>query len=185
MAEAKESTKTEPTEPTEPKPTEPQKEPERTFTQAEFDKALGERLKNERKRHADELAKFSDYEDMKAKAAKFDELDEANKSELQKANEAAQAAQKRAEEAESRLAALTAKAEHDALVQKVAREQDVDAWLLQGETEEELEEFARRIKALEESRKPKPPADQGGAPAFNGSRGSNLSEREEHAFRIR
>ena len=48
---------------------------ERTFTQAEVDAIVGDRLKRDR-------AKYSDYDDLKAKAAKFDELEEANKSEF-------------------------------------------------------------------------------------------------------
>lgn len=53
---------------------------ERTFTQAEVDAIVGDRLKRDR-------AKYADYDDIKAKAAKFDELEEASKSELQKAIE--------------------------------------------------------------------------------------------------
>ena len=63
---------TEPTNQNEPKDQAPQ-EPPRTFTQADMEAAIGERLRNERKKHAEELAKFADYEDMKAKAAKFPE----------------------------------------------------------------------------------------------------------------
>ena len=46
--------------------------PERTFTQAEMDAIIGDRLNRERK-------KYADYEDIKAKAAKFDELENASK----------------------------------------------------------------------------------------------------------
>ena len=47
----------------------------KTFTQAELDAVVKDRLKRERE-------KYSDYEDLKAKAAKFDEAEEANKTEL-------------------------------------------------------------------------------------------------------
>lgn len=56
----------------------------KTFTQAELDAVVKDRLKRERE-------KYSDYEDLKAKAAKFDELAEANKTELQKVTERAKA----------------------------------------------------------------------------------------------
>ena len=55
---------------------------DRTFTQAEMDAIIGERLSRER-------AKFADYDDLKAKASKFDATEEASKSELQKATEKA------------------------------------------------------------------------------------------------
>jgi len=45
-------------------------EPERTFTQAEMDAIIGDRLKRER-------AKYADYEDVKAKAQQFDAAQEA------------------------------------------------------------------------------------------------------------
>ena len=82
------------------------REPERAFTQEDIDRAIAERLKSVNKKHAEELAKFSDYDDVKAKAAMFDELEAAKKSELEKANEAAEAAIKRAEDAEARIAAF-------------------------------------------------------------------------------
>lgn len=53
---------------------------ERTFTQAEMDAIIGDRLKRER-------AKYADYEDVKAKAQQFDAAQEAAKSDLEKAVE--------------------------------------------------------------------------------------------------
>lgn len=53
---------------------------ERTFTQAEMDAIIGDRLKRER-------AKYADYEDVKAKAAQFDAVQEAAKTDLEKAVE--------------------------------------------------------------------------------------------------
>jgi uncharacterized protein YdiU (UPF0061 family) len=55
-------------------------ETERTFTQAELDAIVGDRLKRER-------AKYADYEDVKAKAQQFDAAQEAAKSDLEKAVE--------------------------------------------------------------------------------------------------
>lgn len=89
---------------------------ERTFTQAEMEAIIGERLKRER-------SKYADYNEIKAKAAKFDEAEEANKSELQKAVEERDKlrAQVEAMEAEKK------RAEH---IAKAAAENGVDAALL-------------------------------------------------------
>ena len=58
-----------------------QPEGERTFTQAELDTLIGDRLKRQR-------AQFADYDDLKARADKWAEHEEAQKSEIQKAQEA-------------------------------------------------------------------------------------------------
>ena len=71
-------------------------EPERTFTQAQMDAIIGDRLARER-------SKYSDYEELKAKAAAFDDEAEMRKSDLQKAEE-------RAQRAEAELAALKERA---------------------------------------------------------------------------
>ncbi|MBQ3301621.1 MAG: DUF4355 domain-containing protein [Eggerthellaceae bacterium] len=160
-------------------------EPTRTFTQADLDSAINERLKNERKKHAQELAKYSDYEDLKAKAGKYDELEEAKKSELEKANDTAQAAIKRAEEAEAKAAALEAKAAHEALVAKVASEEDVPANLLTGADEDELRASAQALKAYIEASKPGVPQTNAGGATPAPDDEEKLSEREENAFRIR
>lgn len=61
---------------------ETQENEQRTFTQAEMNAIIQDRLTRER-------GKYADYEALKAKAAKFDEAEEAGKTELQKANEKA------------------------------------------------------------------------------------------------
>ena len=55
---------------------------ERTFTQAEMNAIISDRLSRER-------SKYADYDDLKAKAQQFDAAQEAGKTELQKANEKA------------------------------------------------------------------------------------------------
>lgn len=55
-------------------------EPERTFTQAEMDAIIGDRLKRER-------AKYADYDELKDKAQQYDAAQEAAKSDLEKAVE--------------------------------------------------------------------------------------------------
>ena len=53
-----------------------------TFTQADLDRTVGERLARER-------AKFADYNDLKSKAARLSEIEEASASETEKAVKAA------------------------------------------------------------------------------------------------
>ena len=60
---------------------------ERTFTQAQLDAIVADRLNREK-------AKYADYETLKEKAAKFDAAEEAGKTELQKANDKAAALQR-------------------------------------------------------------------------------------------
>lgn len=67
--------------------TQPAQGEERTFTQAELEAILKQRL-DERKN------KYADYDDLKAKAQKLAEIEEANKSELEKAKDAADKAKK-------------------------------------------------------------------------------------------
>lgn len=66
----------------------------KTFTQADLDRIVTERLNRQK-------AQFGDYDALKAKAADFDKLQDANKSELEKAQEAARKAE------EARVAALS------------------------------------------------------------------------------
>lgn len=65
-------------------------EPEKTFTQAEVDRIIADRLKRE------------DVKGLKQKAAEFDKLSEAQKTAEQKAADAQKAAEQRASEAEAR-----------------------------------------------------------------------------------
>lgn len=73
-----------------PDPTPPAPPPEaKTFTQAQLDAIVKDRL-------AREQAKFAGFDEIAAKAAKFDEQEAANKSDLDKANARAEAAEKAA-----------------------------------------------------------------------------------------
>lgn len=120
----------------------------KTFTQAELDKILEQRLSRER-------AKFSDYEKIKADAAELARIRDAEKSELQKAIE-------RAEEAEIR----ASKAEFTAMRNKVAAAKGVPASSLTGKTEDELMASADELIAWRDQQKqPAPkrtPASGGG-----------------------
>ena len=107
-------------------------EASKTFTQAELDKIVGERLSRER-------AKYEGFDELKAKAAKFDEMEEANKTELQKMSEKAQALQ-------TELDSLKKAATIRDLRDKVAKETGVPASLLTGDTEEACKVQAEAIK---------------------------------------
>ena len=106
----------------------------KTFTQAELDAIVQDRVKRER-------AKYDGFEDFKAKAQKYDEQEEANKSELQKAQE-------RATELEEKLK----KKEHEESIRemkkKIADELKVPADLLTGETEDECRTQAQAIMSF-------------------------------------
>ena len=109
-------------------------EPERTFTQAEMDAIIGDRLKRER-------AKYADYDELARKAKAYDEAEEAGKSELQKAVEERD---KWKAEAES----LKADRERADAVAKAAAEHKVDASLLarmSGDVEENAKFLADQM----------------------------------------
>ena len=95
---------------------------EKTFTQAELDKIVQERVGRER-------AKYEGFDDLKAKAEKYDALEEANKSELQKAQE-------KTAELEAQIKKMQHEKDIQAMRAKVATEKGVLAELLTGETEE-------------------------------------------------
>ena len=111
---------------------------EKTFTQAELDAVVKDRLKRERE-------KYADYDDLKAKATKFDEYEAANKSELEKANERANALQ-------AELDGIKKKAELNAMRAKIATDNNIPVDLLTGTTEEECNTQVEAIKGLLSSR---------------------------------
>ena len=103
----------------------------RTFTQAELDTMIQERLGRER-------AKYADYETLKEKAAKFDQAEEASKTELQKAQEKANSYKAEIE-----------KMKKDAGIrdvrEKVAKDTGVPVSLLNADTEEDCKKQAEAI----------------------------------------
>lgn len=104
---------------------------ERTFTQAELDAIVSDRLKRDR-------AKYADYDTLKEKADKLDALEEASKTELQKANELAATLR-------AQLDGIKKENEVRALRDKISAETGVPATLLTEETEEKLAEQAKAI----------------------------------------
>lgn len=95
---------------------------ERTFTQADLDAIVQERLARER-------VKYADYDALKTKAQQFDAAQEAGKTELQKAQE-------KASRLQTQLDALTKANGLREMREKVSRDTGVPADLISGETEE-------------------------------------------------
>ena len=104
-------------------------QPERTFTQAEVDAIIGDRLKRERE-------KFADYADLKEKAGKYDEVFKANGE-----------ATKQAEELKKQLAELQKTVEARNVRDKISAETGVPATFLSGNTEEECKKQAEMFLA--------------------------------------
>lgn len=105
---------------------------ERTFTQAQVDAIVAERLGREK-------AKFADYDTLKEKADKYDAAEEANKSDLQKAQDAAAKAQQE-------LADLKAANTAREMRAKVAKETGVPESLLSGDDETACRAQAQAIQ---------------------------------------
>ena len=101
--------------------------PEKTFTQADVDRIVTNRL-----------AKYSDYEALKAKAEKFDAAEEANKSELEKALE-------KANKLQTELDTLNKQNKVREVRDEVSQITGVPASLLTGSTKEECEAQAKAI----------------------------------------
>lgn len=101
-----------------------EKSAEKTFTQAELDRIVQERVKE-----------MNEY---KAKAAKYDELEESKKTELQKAQEEAAKLKKE-------LSDIKQANEIRGIREKVSAEKGVPIDLLTGETEEACEAQAKKL----------------------------------------
>ena len=106
----------------------------KTFTQAELDKIVADRLTRERQ-------KYVGFDELKEKAAKFDELEESSKTELQKATE-------KAAKLEAELNGYKKAEEVREIRAKVAEETGVPTNLLTGDTEESCTEQAKAIIAF-------------------------------------
>ncbi len=104
---------------------------ERTFTQAEVNTIITDRLNRER-------AKYADYDALKTKAQQFDAAQEAGKTELQKANE-------RAASLQAQVDSLTKANTLRELRVKISAETGVPSDLLTGDTEEACKAQATAI----------------------------------------
>lgn len=110
---------------------EPTAEPERTFTQAEMNAIIRDRVNREKE-------KYADYETLKEKAGKYDAAEEAAKSDLEKETERANALQQQLNE-------LLRKDTLRQVREKVAQETGVPADLLFGDSEEACKAQAEGI----------------------------------------
>lgn len=104
---------------------------ERTFTQAELNAIVANRVK-------EVSAKYGNYEELKEKAQKFDEQVEASKSDLQKATE-------RADSLQAELDAIKNANEIKSMREEVASSTGVPASLLTGTNQEECEAQAQAL----------------------------------------
>lgn len=115
----------------------PDKDEGKTFTQADVDRIVADRLNREK-------GKFADYDELKAKADKLDEQEAASKSDLDKAREQLAAAEKRATDAEARADRLEVVV-GKALDEDTAKRVTSAAKRLVGSTREELEADADEL----------------------------------------
>lgn len=161
------------TERQDPASTTEQKPAEKTFTQAELNEILGQRLARVKEQ-------YGDYEDLQAKAAELQQIKEAGKSEQQKLADQLTALQQQltAKDAEVEKANLAA------LKSEVARVKGVPANRLHGKTKEELEADAAAY--LEEvnqrdAAKPRKPATASGLKSGASSSGESSANPKERA----
>ncbi len=113
---------------------EAQQTEEKTFTQAELNAIVQERVR-------ETTAKYENYEELKEKAQKFDAIEEESKTELQKEKERADALQTELEGLKKADSVRKIRAE-------VAEETGVPAHLLTGETKESCQEQAKAIMSF-------------------------------------
>ena len=109
----------------------PAPEPAKTFTQAELDAIVADRLSREK-------SKYADYADLQKKAKLYDEAKENEKTELQKAQE-------KSKKLEEELNSLKEADKIRGIHEKVAKEKGVPASLLSGTDEETCKKQADEI----------------------------------------
>lgn len=131
----------------EPKPVDDSKSDDKTFTQADIDRIVADRLKREQ-------AKYSNHDELAAKAAKFDELEEKSKTEAQKLADTNRLLDERVKKAELEACRMRI------AIRKGLTEAQVKRLL--GTTEEELEADADELLEAFKTATPEPPA--GGRP---------------------
>ncbi|MCR5336501.1 MAG: DUF4355 domain-containing protein [Synergistes sp.] len=113
---------------------------ERTFSQADVDRMIADRLSREQK-------KYADYEDLKKAKEELDSLKEGQKSELEKANAAREKAEAKVKEFEAKVKLM----ELNALKAKLAAEAGIPAELsdrIRGEDETSVKADIEGLKKL-------------------------------------
>lgn len=156
-------------------PTTEQQPAEKTFTQADVDRLLGERLARAKE-------KFADYDDLKAAAAELKNIKDANKSESQKLSDQIAALHKQLADKDAEVSTLSLKT----LRAEVAATKGVPAGRLQGTTKEEIEADAEAYLAelasiRDAGTKRKPPAPASGLKSGASSSGDTSANPQERA----
>lgn len=133
----------------------PTASPEKTFTQTDFDRIVGERVAKERQ-------KFADYGDLKAKAQQLEELEAAQQSDMDKLTGERDTLRTRADEAAVENLRLRVAVEKGLVGER--------AWIaerLRGNTEEEMsadaDQFLERV-AVKPQESPSPDLHGGARP---------------------
>lgn len=142
---------------------------DRTFTQAELDRIVQDRVARAKKDAP------ADYDDLKAKAARLDEIEEANKTEIQKATDRAAAAERRAIDAETRAQETRLRSSIIAEAAKRGLADPEDAVHLLDRSVLEFEQDgtpSNIADAMDSLLKAKPHLAGGGGPAGGGDQGA-------------
>jgi hypothetical protein len=159
---------------------------EKTFTQAELDRIVGERLDRQK---GQLTSQYADYDDLKTASEQLREIKDAQKSEQEKANDKiAELNQRLADQA-----AEVEKANLAALKSEVARVKGVPANRLHGKTQEELEadadayltELAGREQNAPKRNPPKTPAANLKSGASSSDNNNGLSGKAQAAQMLR
>jgi alpha-galactosidase/6-phospho-beta-glucosidase family protein len=138
-------------------------------SQEEFDGLVKDRLARITNKHADELAKFADYDDLKTRA----ETLEAEKAEIEQERDAAVT---RAETAEGVVAKFESEQQVSQWRAEVATASGIPADILRGSTKEEFEAHAELLKPLLTAQQAPVIPNQGDSPDPNNKPASPWSE---------
>lgn len=166
--------------------------PARTFTQDDLDKAVSERVNREKAK----LAKFADYDDLKAKAEQYDELTAAQKTAEQRAADDLAKAQKAAADAlaeavrykaagkagidpESGDFALIGSGDEETVMARAAR---LGALLASERELSQIKEHQERV-SVPDSGRPRPVLRPGATPVEDTGRPGSIDAAREAALR--
>ncbi len=151
----------------------PEAKPEKSFTQAELDQVLKDRLERERK-------KYADYDELKASREELQRIKDGERTELEKL----QAERDKALSELDSLKSTLAKKERDALALKLLTDAGLPAALaprILGESEEDMQSDIETLKELFPVKKTvgaPTPSDGGGDPSPE-EKGKALAEQRQ------
>ena len=135
----------------------------KTFTQADVDRIVADRLKRLE-------GKYAGFDELKAKADRLDELEAATKSDVEKLNERAAAADKRAADAEARANRMEVAAAKGLTAAQAKRLIGTTREELEADADDILAAFGSGTPGTDDTSKPPPP---GGTPKPNMQGGSD------------